>query len=84
MDWIEPAHTDLPLTRQCELTGVPRATVYRRLEAMAREQYDGQEDNALRALIDEQYTSRPFYGSRRMAVFLQGQGHRVNRKRVQR
>lgn len=84
MDWIEPAHTELPLTRQCELAGVPRATVYRRLEAMVRQQREDQQDSTLRTLIDEEYTSRPFYGSRRMAVFLRGQGHRVNRKRVQR
>lgn len=84
MDWIEPEHAGLPLTRQCELAGVPRATVYRRLEAMVRQQHEGQEDNELRALIDEEYTSRPFYGSRRMVVFLRGRGHRVNRKRVQR
>jgi putative transposase len=84
MGWIEPARTDLPLTRQCELAGVPRATVYRRLEVMVRQQHEDQEDNELRALIDEQYTSRPFYGSRRMAVFLRGRGHKVNRKRVQR
>src|SRR5947208_9363753 len=35
-------------------------------------------------LIDEQYTAQPVYGSRRMTVWLQGQGHEVNRKRVQR
>ena len=35
-------------------------------------------------LIDEQYTARPFYGSRRMAVWLGQQGEDVNRKRVQR
>jgi putative transposase len=34
--------------------------------------------------IDEQYLRTPFYGSRRMAVWLQGEGHSVNRKRVQR
>ena len=34
--------------------------------------------------IDEQYTARPYYGSRRMAVWLNQQGERVNRKRVQR
>jgi putative transposase len=84
MEWIESEHTDLPLTRQCELAGVPRATVYRRLGAMVRQQHEGQEDNELCALIDEEYTCRPFYGSRRMAVFLRGRGHRVNRKRVQR
>ena len=35
-------------------------------------------------LIDRQYLARPFYGSRRMAAWLATQGHRVNRKRVQR
>jgi putative transposase len=34
-------------------------------------------------LIDEQYTRRPFYGSRKMAVHLKGLNQHVNRKRVQ-
>jgi putative transposase len=34
--------------------------------------------------IDEQYLRTPFYGSRRMAVWLCREGHEVNRKRVQR
>src|SRR3954452_4495835 len=34
--------------------------------------------------IDEQYTARPFYGSRRMTIWLNEQGEEVNRKRVQR
>lgn len=36
------------------------------------------------ALIDEEYTQHPFYGSRRMVVILLRQGWLVNRKRVQR
>src|SRR3954464_11171324 len=35
-------------------------------------------------LIDEQYTACPFYGSRRMTVWLTEQGEERNRKRVQR
>ena len=35
-------------------------------------------------LIDEQYTRTPFYGIRRMTFALQGRGHCVNHKRVQR
>ena len=35
-------------------------------------------------LIDEQYTARPFYGSRRMVLWLEQQGEEVNRKRVRR
>ena len=35
-------------------------------------------------LMDRQYLKTPFYGSRRMAVWLRSQGHQVNRKRVRR
>jgi len=35
-------------------------------------------------LLDEEYTRHPFYGSRKMKVWLGTQGHPVNRKRVQR
>lgn len=42
------------------------------------------EDLMLCHLIDEEYTRRPFYGSRRMVVYLRKKGHLVNRKRVQR
>jgi putative transposase len=38
----------------------------------------------LMRLLDEQYLRTPFYGSRRMTVWLAGQGQAVNRKRVQR
>lgn len=34
--------------------------------------------------IDRQYTRTPFYGSRRIMVWLNGEGYHVNRKRVQR
>jgi putative transposase len=63
---------------------VSRATVYRRLDAALRQALKDEEDLKLRALIDEEYTHRPFYGSRRMVVFLRGRGWRINRKRVQR
>ena len=69
----------MPISRQCVLAGVCRATIYRR-------QIPGQigESNLLfRHLIDEEYTRHPFYGSRKMVVFLKTSGHGVNRKRVQ-
>jgi putative transposase len=34
-------------------------------------------------LIDEEYTRHPFYGSRKMVVFLSLAGYTINRKRVQ-
>lgn len=68
------------MVRQCELAGISRAAVYaQRVPKRASEQ-----DLELLRLIDEQYTRRPFYGSRKMVTFLQTQGHLVNRKRVQR
>jgi putative transposase len=81
--WIERDH-EVPLTMQCELASIPRSSVYRRMEAAARQQCLDEEDVELRALIDEEYTNRPFYGSRRMVVFLRRRGHTINRKRVQR
>lgn len=79
MGWVERGGA-VPLARQCELAGVSRASVYRR--PIEREQ--DEEDLLLCRLIDEEYTRRPFYGSRRMAVHLRRLGHLVNRKRVQR
>ena len=38
----------------------------------------------LLAAIDAEYTRHPFFGSRRMLVFLVGLGHFINRKRIQR
>ena len=38
----------------------------------------------LMKLIDRQYMQTPFYGSRRMTVWLKQQGYEVNRKRVMR
>ena len=66
--------------RQCELAGVSRATVYARQQPKA----DSADDLQLCRLIDEEYTRHPYYGSRRMAVYLRTQGYSVNRKRIQR
>lgn len=79
MAWIEGGGA-IALSRQCELAGVSRASVYRR--AIEREQ--DEEDLLLCRLIDEEYARRPFYGSRRMVVYLGRLGYVVNRKRVQR
>src|SRR5246127_410056 len=75
---IDRHDPELPVTRQCGLMTVSRSSVYRP-PAPASD-----EDLAIMALIDRQYLARPYYGSRRMAAWLAAQGHRVNRKRVQR
>lgn len=68
------------MTQQCVLAGVSRATVYAQQKPKP---VDGS-DLLFSRLIDEEYTRRPFYGSRKMVVFLKETGHSVNRKRVQR
>jgi putative transposase len=68
----------LSLRRQGVLLGVSRAALYYRPVKVAPYALE------LMALIDRQYLRTPFYGSRRMTVWLQAQSHMVNRKRVQR
>ncbi len=69
------------MVRQCQLLGLSRSSFYYRPVHAAGE---SAENLALMRLIDEQYTRRPFYGSPRMTVWLQSQGHRVNEKRIAR
>jgi putative transposase len=68
----------LSVSRQCELIGLARSSLY----------YEPTEETAenlmYMRLIDEQYMRTPFWGSRNMAWWLDSQGHTVNRKRVQR
>ena len=75
---VEREDPALPVSRQCRLLAVSRASVYRQPAAVS------DKDLAIMALIDRQYLARPYYGSRRMAAWLATQGHPVNRKRVQR
>jgi len=77
--WVDKVDT-LALSQQCVLAGVSRATVY----AQQKTRPVDESDLLLSRLIDEEYTRRPFYGSRKMVVFLKEKGHIVNRKRVQR
>ncbi len=79
--WIdEDATATVALTRQCVLAGVSSATLYaRRKPRLAMDS-----DELLKRLIDEEYTRHPFYGSRKMVVYLGRCGHSVNRKRAQR
>lgn len=64
--------------RQCELLGVSRSSLYYEPVAPSKEELE------ICRLLDQQYLETPFYGSRRMTVWLQKQGFNVNRKRVQR
>jgi putative transposase len=76
IDKAEP----LALSRQCDLAGVARSSVY---AAQQGNKADAQE-LALLTLIDDEYTRHPFYGSRKVRKYLHDLGHLINRKRVQR
>ena len=64
--------------RQCELLGLARSSYY--YEPVP----ESEEDLLLMRLLDEQYTRTPFYGKRKMVVYLSEQGYQVDRKRVRR
>src|SRR2546423_7261772 len=76
--WVDAADTVLNVSQQCELLGLSRSSFY---YEPARETAA---NLALMALIDREYTAHPFRGSRGMRAWLRGEGHAVNRKRVQR
>jgi putative transposase len=75
---IEVGHPALSVRRQCELLGLSRSSLYYEPAG------ETVENLRLMRRIDEQYTARPFYGSRRMTRWLIERGEEVNRKRVQR
>jgi len=75
---IDFGHGEIPISRQCELLGLPRSSLYYRSRG------DDSEDRILMRLIDDQYTRTPFYGPRRMTAWLRSRGHPVNRKGVSR
>ena len=77
--WVKPGN-EVSIVQQCALAGVSRATVYARREPRPIDEGE----RLISRLIDEEYTRHPFYGSRKMVIFLQKSGHIVNRKRVQR
>jgi putative transposase len=77
--WVN-AEEPLSLVRQCWLSGVARSSVYTRHHS----KIVSQEEQLLLDEIDAEYTRHPFYGSRRMVVYLRNKGYNINRKKVQR
>jgi putative transposase len=75
---VEADHPQLSVRRQCDLLGLCRSSLYYQPAA------ETPENLALMKLIDKHYTAHPYFGSRKMALWLQRSGHEVNRKRVQR
>jgi putative transposase len=75
---LDHAHGELSIRRQCQLLGIARSGVY--------DERRPANDNELGLMrrLDELFTQWPFLGSRRLARLLRGEGHAINRKRVQR
>jgi putative transposase len=75
---LDRAHPELSIRRQCAILGVARSGVYRKLRPA--------NDNDLEAMrrIDALYTERPFFGARRIARTLTGDGFAIDRKRARR
>jgi putative transposase len=76
--WIDKGDR-VSMASQCVLAGVCRATIY----AQQKVRPIDESDLLFSRMIDEEYTRHPFYGSRKMVIFLKTAGHDVNRKRVQ-
>ena len=75
--WIDKGDA-VSVAQQCVLAGVCRSTIY----TQQKTKLVDESDLLFSRLIDEEYTRHPFYGSRKMVVFLKAAGHEVNRKRV--
>jgi len=71
---VEPRHPDLSLSRQCQLVGISRSSIYYQ-QRPARP-----DDLEMMRLIDKQYLKTPFYGSRSMAKHLRRLGQKSTGK----
>ena len=71
-------HPSLSIVCQCRLLGISRSGLYYQPKGIS------EEDLTLMKLMDRQYLTTPFYGSRKIAAWLKGQNYSVNRKRIRR
>jgi putative transposase len=75
---VDRRHSSLSVVRQCRLLDISRSGLYYQPAGIS------EEDLTLMKLIDRQYLATPFYGARKIVVWLKHQGYTVNRKRVRR
>jgi putative transposase len=75
---VDLGHGEISVWRQCELLGVNRSGLHYQPRG------ESPESLQLMRLIDEEYTERPFYGSRKMMRRLRDQGYPAGRHRVRR
>lgn len=76
---MEPDHSCISISRQCELLGLARSTWYYKMAS------ESEENLLIMNLLDEQYTRTPYYGVERMTAWLRhAKDLVVNQKRVRR
>ena len=68
----------MSISKQCNLLSLSKGVLY--YEPVPIDAYN----HKLMEMIDKQYLKTPFYGSRKMVVYLTSEGYLINRKRVQR
>ena len=75
---VDRRRPSLSVARQCKLLDISRSGLYYQPARIS------DNDLNLMKLIDCQYMVTPFYGTRKMAVWLKSERHCVNRKHVRR
>jgi len=75
---IEPENSQIPVSKQCELIGLNRSSLY--YEPQGESEYN----LYLMRLIDAIYTKAPFYGCPKITKELNRWGYPVNHKRIRR
>lgn len=75
---VAPSSEGVSLTRQCELLGLSRSTYYYRPQGMS------EEDLVCMRLMDETFTKRPYFGSRRLRDELAAKRRPIGRDHVRR
>ena len=73
---VEPNHATLSITQQCELLGLSRAAYYYQSVGVR------EKDLSRMRIMDEVFTKRPFYGSRRLRDELNARGDTIGRGHV--
>ena len=75
---VDRRRPTLSVARQCKLLDISRSGLYYQPIGVS------ENDLELMKLIDRQYMVTPFYGTRKMAVWLKSKHRSVNRKHVRR
>ena len=71
-------HQNISLVKPCELLTINRNFLY------YKPVHESVENLSIMRLLDEKYLETPFYGYRKLTVYVQSKGYLINEKRVRR